>query len=774
VPAQSANGLSPAEARAIAKDAYVYGFPLVDSYRVMYAYFVDRGGKEFKAPWNRLHHEARVFTPDDRAIQTPNSDTPYSQLGTDLRAEPVVISVPAVDKERYYSLQFIDAYTFNYAYVGSRATGNEAGRFLLAGPNWNGDAPDGIKAVIRSETEIGWVLFRTQLFDSADMDEVQKVQAGYKVQTLSAYLGKPAPASAEIEFIEPLSPEQQKTSPEFFRVLNFVLRFCPTHPSEQALMARFARLGIGADGEFDTAKLTPEIRKAVEQGMADAWHAFAEFKQTQLGTGKRTSADGFGNREFLNNDYMARMASAVLGIFGNSKEEALYPAYFVDADGGKLDGSNSRYTLRFASGQLPPVNAFWSATLYELPSSQLVANPLNRYLINSTMLPDLKRDADGGLTLHIQHDSPGKDKESNWLPAPKGPFWLVLRLYWPRQAALDGRWQSPPLRRVAVITPASAAAAVPVTVENFVRAETDMYFASTVKLHGALGKFGHNRAPTPIDQQTVVRMNRDTLYSAAVFDLDAGPVTITLPDAGKRFLSMQVINQDHYTPMVVYGGGKHTLTREAIGTRYVLTAVRILADSSDPNDIRAVGQLQDAIEVEQRSLGRFEVPNWDQVSQKKVRDALVALGADLPDTRGMFGTKDEVEPVRHLIGSAMAWGGNPDRDARYLNVTPRRNDGKTIYRLAVKDVPVDGFWSISVYNAEGYFQKNEHDAYTVNNTTAKTEKDGSAVVQFGGCDGKTPNCLPIEPGWNYMVRLYRPRQAILDGTWKFPEAQPVR
>jgi hypothetical protein len=313
---------------------------------------------------------------------------------------------------------------------------------------------------------------------------------------------------------------------------------------------------------------------------------------------------------------------------------------------------------------------------------------------------------------------------------------------------------------------------VPVTVENFTRAESDLYFGNVVR-DGGFGKFKHNRTPAKIDEQTVIRLNRDTLYSAAVFDLDAAPVAITLPDAGKRFMSMQVINEDEYTPLVAYGKGVYTLTKEKIETRYVVVAVRTLVDPSNPSDLDEVTKLQDAIQVSQKSQGAFEVPKWDLASQKKIREALLVLAEGLPDTHGMFGPKEQVDPVRYLIGSASAWGGNPAKDAMYLNVVPPKNDGKTIYRLHVKDVPVDGFWSISLYDAKGYFDKNQYDAYSINNITAKRDADGSITVQFGGCDRKLPNCLPIMSGWNYMVRLYRPRAEILSGQWKFPEAQPV-
>lgn len=311
----------------------------------------------------------------------------------------------------------------------------------------------------------------------------------------------------------------------------------------------------------------------------------------------------------------------------------------------------------------------------------------------------------------------------------------------------------------------------PVNVENFARAESDLYFASIVK-NGGFGKFDHTREPAPLDKQTVIRLNRDTLYSSAVFDLDAGPVTITIPDAGRRFISMQVINEDHYTPQVAYKPGPYTLTRENVGTRYVAVAFRTLADPADNKDMEQAHAVQDAIKVEQPGgPGKFEVPAWDQVSQKKVRDLLIALSDTLPDKNRMFGTRAEVDPVRFLLGAASGWGGNPDKEAVYLNVFPEKNDGRTVYALKVPaSVPVDGFWSVSLYNKDGFFEKNELGAYSLNNITAKKSADGSVDIQFGGCDGKIVNCLPVTAGWNYMIRLYRPHTEILNGTWTFPAA----
>jgi hypothetical protein len=313
-----------------------------------------------------------------------------------------------------------------------------------------------------------------------------------------------------------------------------------------------------------------------------------------------------------------------------------------------------------------------------------------------------------------------------------------------------------------------AGSATLVNPDNFNRAESDKYFAETIKRAGGVGKLDHRREIMDIKNQAVVRANRDTLYSAAVFDLDGGPVTITLPDAGKRFMSLMAIDEDQYVVTVEYGAGKYTFTKDQVGTRYLMIGIRTFVDPASSGDIKKVHDLQDHVEATQVQTGGFVARNWDQASQNKVRDALLVLSSTLPDTKRTYGSRSDTDPVRHLIGSAAGWGGNPEQDATYLTVTPPKNDGKTIYKLTVKDVPVDGFWSISMYNTKGYFEPNKYDAYTVNNLTAKRSVDGSVTVQFGGCDGKIPNCLPTPPNWTYWVRLYRPRQEVLDGKWTFP------
>ena len=431
---------------AVAKEAFIYGFPVVAGYETLYKQAVDRGGPDFKAPFNGIGHSSRVATPQDTQFVTPNSDTPYSYLWMDLRAEPLVITMPRIEKGRYYSAQLVDLYTHNFGYLGTRTHGNEGGDFLVAGPDWKGAKPRGVKAIIVSETQIAYALFRTQMFNPADLKNVQAIQAQYKVRTLSQYLGTPAPAAApSIDWPKPVAG-MTKTS-AMFAYLNFLLQFCPTHPSEKAMRERFATLGIGAGLSFDPAKLAPDTAKAVDQGIAAAWNAETD-RRARMIAGEFSQSDIFGDRTFMKGDYLRRFVAADLGIYGNTKEEAVYPNYFSDSEGKALDASSNRYTLRFEKGQLPPANAFWSLTMYDGTTKLLVENRLKRYLINSPMANAFKADRDGSVTLYLQKDSPGAALEPNWLPAPAGPFYAILRIYLPKAEVLDGRWKQPPLVRV--------------------------------------------------------------------------------------------------------------------------------------------------------------------------------------------------------------------------------------------------------------------------------------------------------------------------------------
>jgi hypothetical protein len=439
-----AEAIAPDEARAIAKDAYIYGYPMVDNYRIMYAYSLDKSDPEYKGPFNQLINTARVYTPNDTAVVTPNSDTPYSTIGMDLRAEPLVLTLPPIEKDRYYSVQLVDLFTFNFDYLGTRTTGNDGGKFLVAGPDWKGETPKGIDKVLHSECQLGLGIYRTQLFNSADIENVKKIQAGYKAEPLSTFLGQPAATAPAIDWIKPLQARDTRDSLEFMNQLSFLLQFCPTVPNEIALRERFTKIGIEPGKTFDVASLSPEMQKALKYGMQDGQNAIdaARAKLT-------SSADNFGTREFLHNDYLARAVGAQVGIYANSKDEAYYGILQTDANNeGLSGGAGTRYTIHYAPGGLPPAKAFWSLTMYDMPDQLLVENPINRYLINSPMLPDLKTDADGGLTLYLQHESPGLELEANWLPAPNGPFMVVQRIYLPEPSVLDGTWKQPPLQQV--------------------------------------------------------------------------------------------------------------------------------------------------------------------------------------------------------------------------------------------------------------------------------------------------------------------------------------
>jgi hypothetical protein len=439
---------SIAETKAIAEEGYVYGLPLVMNYASMYAIAIDRNSGQFLAPFNQIKNEARVYTYKDTAVVTPNSDTPYSVLWLDLRAEPIVLSVPAVPKNRYYTAQLIDGNTFNYGYIGSRSTGSEAGDYMVAGPNWKGETPAGIKKVFRSSTQQSIAIYRTQLFNPADMPNVVKIQAGYKVRPLSAFLKQPAPPAPPAIDFPKIDKDLVKTN--FFEYLDFALQLAPAGPKEKEIRAKLARIGIGPGKAFDFKDLSAEHKAEVVLGMKEGEskiERYVESGQKIINGWKIGSL--FGDRSFFNGNWLLRAAGAKAGIYGNDPIEATYPMTKTLANGEELDGSKHDYTLTFPAGQLPPVNAFWSVTMYDGKTQLLIENSINRYLLNSPMLTGMKKNPDGSLTFYIQQDSPGKAKEANWLPAPNGPIYLVMRLYWPKETPPsilppgEGTWKPP-------------------------------------------------------------------------------------------------------------------------------------------------------------------------------------------------------------------------------------------------------------------------------------------------------------------------------------------
>lgn len=446
-PSVRAADLTPAEITAIAEEGFIYGLPIVMNYAVMYEYSVDKNSGQYKAPFNQIKNEARVFTYEDTAIVTPNSDTPYSLAWLDLRAEPIVLSVPAVPRERYYSVMLCDGNTFNYGYIGQRATGPDAGDYMVVGPGWKGPVPAGIKSVFHSSTQFSLAAYRTQLFNPQDMPNVVKVQAGYKVQPLSAYLKQPAPPAAPSIDFPRINNDLAKT--QFWEYLAFSLPFAPPGPEEVAIRARLENLMQALK------EPSPETKAAVAAGMKQGEAKIKQFMEAQpkvINGWKAASL--FGDRAFYNGNWLLRAAAATSGIYGNNTVEAVYPMARTLANGELLDGSAHQYTLTFAAGQLPPVNAFWSITMYDGKTQLLIKNPINRYLINSPMLTSMKKNADGSLTVYIQKDSPGADREDNWLPAPDGSIYLVMRLYWPKETPPSllpigsGTWQPPAIVKV--------------------------------------------------------------------------------------------------------------------------------------------------------------------------------------------------------------------------------------------------------------------------------------------------------------------------------------
>ena len=447
------NKLSPDQAKEIAKEAYIYGFPLVMNYKTLYSYTLDKNSSEYKGEFNVKSCEARVYTPEDKAIVTPNSDTPYCIFWSDISRDPVVISVPEIEVERYYSFQLIDLFSHNFAYIGTLATSNGAGKYLIARNDWTGEKPEGINDIIRCESDLFLTIVRTQLMDENDLSRVEAIQDSYQIKLLSDYLGQASDYKApNIEW--PVWNEGDQFTEAAFKYTDVVLGLTQEIEEEKVVREQFAKLGIGTAEPFNFESFDPEIQEAIKAGVKEGFAEMEAFLK-QNATDPLSSTKMFGTRSFLNqsakenynykNMFLPRAVAADRGLYGNSAAEATYPMYFVDAEGKPMNAAENNYTLSFKKVELPPVKAFWSLTMYDGNTQLLIDNPLDRYLLNSPMMDDFVMNDDCSLTLYIQKESPGEALEANWLPAPDGPFYAVMRLYGPKAEARSGEWMNPPM-----------------------------------------------------------------------------------------------------------------------------------------------------------------------------------------------------------------------------------------------------------------------------------------------------------------------------------------
>jgi hypothetical protein len=423
-------------ARAIARDAWIYGYPMFYNYKTIYLYGINNNYSDYAGGFNKFKNYAKMFTPADTSIVTPNDDTPYSWAMLNLATEPVILHVPEINN-RYYVMQLIDLYTYNFAYVGTRATGNKAGNYMIAGPNWHGEKPAGVDKVFKSETDLVTILGRTELKGESDIPNIKTIQSQYKLIPLHEFTKQLAPAVVKFDLPLPVWKDKDYSSIAFIGVLNSLLQYASVHPSETALRKRFASIGIEPGLSTGKIKYSKEVVDAINQGIKEGQQALAKSEAKT-----NSSINLFGTREDLHNNYVTRATAAAMGLFGNTKEEAVYTGSIKDNAGKYLTGT-SKYTLTFTKDQIPPVKYFWSITMYTIPQRYLVKNPINRYSIGDRT-KGLKYEKDGSLIFYLQSTSPGKDNEANWLPSPAvGPFNYVVRLYGPKDAVTNGVWKQP-------------------------------------------------------------------------------------------------------------------------------------------------------------------------------------------------------------------------------------------------------------------------------------------------------------------------------------------
>jgi hypothetical protein len=612
---------------ALAREAFIYGFPMVDTYAVLHRFCFNPRSPEYKGPINTIAHARDVAGPADTAFVAPNVDTPYSYAWLDLRAEPMVLTVPPFEPRRYVSVQLLDAYTYIIDYITPRTNGHRGGTFMIAGPEWNGATPPGVTRVFRSPTDLALAFYRTQLFGTEDKPAVHHLQDQYIVQPLSAFLRQPRPPQpAPLRPVPPVDPRNIDDPAAFFTVLNWMLGHAPVLPEEAPLRARLARLGVKGGTPFPTPNAA--MRQALLNGMREGL-----AKMTARAARVRSSAELFGSRAFLGGDYLTRATAAMIGIYGNAADEYLGIGYQTDGDGQAFDGRHA-YTIRFAPGAEPPVGAFWSITAYT-KDRFVYANALRRYKISADMVPGLKKDPDGGFTLHVQHASPGADREANWLPVPDGPFGLTFRTYLPGPAIRSGTWTAPPVVRAAQRT---AAGGLEARVDAAFEATFPLYEMARARFNAMVNPLNPQPSPVnggPVHRRTLIdhtardvtTPNNDTLYSATWLDLRSTPVRLHVPRVDvERYWSVALL--DIFTNNFAILGREHDgegpVDVTVIGPSWtgptpsgrvvrspsndVQVVVRLLVDGAA--DAPAVHRLQDAIRVEPVSAGVEPLPQW--------------------------------------------------------------------------------------------------------------------------------------------------------------------
>jgi len=767
------------ERRAV--EAVVWGMPAVNYDIMLQEMLAKTGGKV-----NQIIYWGKPLDWKNQTL-TPNPDTIYLMSFFNTKdVGPIVVEIPPATANGSLNANFVNVWQVPLEDAGLLGSDKGKGmKVLVLPPGYASPAPGAYHA-IDPGTHGSYVLIRSNMKSHGEADVARSIAYAkqIKIYPLSQALRPPETVFTDVTDV--LYDTRIRYDDSYFVHLDRIVQTEPWLDRDRAMIDPLRTLGIEKGKTFAPDGAT---KQALNAGMREA-QAWLEAKYDAApprffeGTHWtfpahpeliKAGSEGFADPNTYPIDWRGITYSyAYVGIKRLGAGQ-FYLLNIKDKDGEDYDGART-YFLHVPANV--PVDQYWSLTAYDRETHALIQN-VDR-ASRASNASEVKRNDDGSVDLYLGPQAPA-GREANWIPTdPARKFELMFRLYGPKPEFFEKTaWALPDVEKLeAVAAPGTWATSpatrpIPVTIDTFARAESDLYMGNALK-DAPLGKFHHRREPASIDDQIVVRLNRDTLYSSALVDLDAGPATVTMPDAGKRFMSLQIINEDHYVPAVYYGPGVRTLTRETVGARYALIAVRTLVDPNDPKDVEAVHALQDAITISQESSGKFEVPNWDRKSQKEIRDALLALNNHTGGFAHAFGLEGQVDPTRHLIGTAAGWGGNPDRDATYLSVTPARNDGRTIHTLTVPvNVPVDAFWSISLYNAQGYYEKNPFNAYSINDITAIKQADGSVAIQFGGCDGKIPNCLPTMPGWNYTVRLYRPRAEILDGRWTFPAPEPV-